>query len=86
MKARILLITLLCWAAQAGEVFACATCMADKNSPATAHMAVAIWVMIAAIMSVLGGIGAFSFHLWRHATTPLEPHEQLITEDLDRYE
>jgi hypothetical protein len=34
---------------------------------------------------VLGGVGAFSFHLWRHATTPLEPHEQLITEDLDRY-
>ena len=27
-----------------------------------------------AVMSVLGGVGAFSFHLWRHATHPLEPH------------
>ena len=86
MKARLLLVTLFFWVSQAAEVFACATCMGDKNSPATAHMAIAIWVMIAAIMSVLGGIGAFSFQLWRHATTPLETHEQLITEDLDRYD
>ncbi|MEO6971433.1 MAG: hypothetical protein ABI217_11125 [Chthoniobacterales bacterium] len=86
MKARLFLIAALLWASPAGEVFACATCMGDKNSPATAHMAIAIWVMLAAIMSVLGGVGAFSFHLWRHATTPLEPHQQLITEDLDRYD
>ena len=86
MKTRLLLIVALAWVAQAGEVFACATCMADKNSPTTAHMAMAIWVMIGAIMSVLGGVGAFSFHLWRHANTPLEPHEQLITEDLDRFD
>jgi hypothetical protein len=86
MKSRILLITLLVWASSAAEVFACATCMADKNSPATAHMAIAIWVMIGAIMSVLGGIGAFSFQLWRHASAPLEPHEQLIAEDFDSYD
>jgi hypothetical protein len=86
MKARLLVITLFVWVSQAAEVLACATCMADKNSPTTAHMAIAIWVMIGAIMSVLGGIGAFSFQLWRHATTPLQPHEQLITEDLDRYD
>jgi hypothetical protein len=85
MKAKFFAISALVWASQAGQAFACATCMGDKNSPTTAHMAIAIWVMIAAIMSVLGGVGAFSFHLWRHATTPLEPHEQLITEDLDRY-
>ncbi len=83
---RLLFVTALLWAFQAGEVFACATCMGAKDSPATAHLAVAIWVMIAAIMSVLGGLGAFSFHLYRHATTPLEPHEQLISEDLDIYD
>jgi hypothetical protein len=49
-------------------------------------MEIAIWVMIGAIMSVLGGIGAFSFHLWRHASAPLEPHEQLIAEDFDSYD
>ena len=85
MKAKLVLIAVLIWATQAGEVVASATCLGDKNSPTTAHMAIAIWVMLAAIMSVLGGVGAFSFHLWRHANTPLEPHEQLITEDLDPY-
>ena len=38
------------------------------------------------VMSVLGGIGAFSFHLWRCARHPLEPYEQLIEEDLSQYE
>jgi hypothetical protein len=38
------------------------------------------------IMSVMGGVGAFSFHLWRHANTPLEPYQELTDEDLDRYE
>ena len=42
--------------------------------------------MIAAVMSVLGGFSAFGVHLWRHASIPLEPHEQLIDEDLDGYE
>lgn len=85
MKAKLFVIAALVWAGQAGSVFACATCMGAKDSPATAHMAFAIWVMLAAIMSVLGGVGAFSFQLWRHANTPLQPHEQLITEDLDPY-
>jgi hypothetical protein len=34
----------------------------------------------------LGGIGAFSFHLWRHARMPTEPYDQLIEEDLSQYE
>ena len=50
------------------------------------HMAVAIWVMMGVVMSVLGGVSAFSFHLWRHANIPLEPHEQLIDEDLEKYD
>ena len=49
-------------------------------------MAVAIWVMLGAIMSVLGGFSAFGVHLWRHANVPLEPHEQLIDEDLEKYD
>ena len=32
--------------------------MGAKDSKTTAHMAVAIWVMIGAIMSVLGGVAA----------------------------
>jgi hypothetical protein len=49
-------------------------------------MAVAIWVLMGVVMSVMGGVGAFSFHLWRHARMPLEPHQELTHEDLDRYD
>ena len=70
-------------ASPTGQALACATCMGAKDSKATAHMAIAIWVMIGAVMSVLGGVSAFGVHLWRHASIPLEPHEQLINEDLE---
>jgi hypothetical protein len=49
-------------------------------------MAVAIWVLMGVVMSVMGGVGAFSFHLWKHANTPLEPHQELTDEDLKPYE
>ena len=26
------------------------------------------------------------FHIWRHASTPLEPHQQLTEEDFEQYE
>jgi hypothetical protein len=38
------------------------------------------------VMSVMGGIGAFSFHLWRHGRMPVEPHQELTEEDLSKYE
>ena len=40
---------------------------ATRMRRSTEHMAIAIWVLMGAVMSVLGGVGAFSFHLWRHA-------------------
>ena len=45
-------------------------------------MAVAIWFLFGAVMSVLGGIGAFSFHLWRHGRMPNEPYQEMIDEEL----
>jgi hypothetical protein len=86
MKGRILFWVTLLLASPSARVLACATCMGDKGSASTAHMAVAIWVMIGAVMSVLGGVSAFGIHLWRHANVPLEPHEQLIDEDLEKYD
>jgi hypothetical protein len=74
------------------QTFACSTCFGnygDVGGPPPAnvqHLAVAIWVLMFIVMSVLGGIGAFSFHLWRHARMPTEPYDQLIEEDLSRYE
>ena len=49
-------------------------------------MAIAIWCLMGAVMSVLGGVGAFSFHLWRQSRLPLEPHQELTQEDFDQYD
>ena len=49
-------------------------------------MAIAIWFLFGAVLSVIGGIGAFSFHLWRHGRMPAEPHHELTEEDLSKYE
>ena len=65
---------------------ACPFCYGAKDGKTTEHMAVAIWFLFGAVMSVLGGIGAFSFHLWRHGRMPAEPYEELSEEDLTRYE
>lgn len=86
MKTKLFVLLALALASPTGQALACATCMGAKDSKSTAHMAIAIWVMIGAVMSVLGGVSAFGVHLWRHANLPLEPHEQLITEDLAHYE
>ena len=86
MKKKLLFLLALVLASPHGQALACATCMAGKDSQTNAHMAIAIWVMIGAVMSVLGGVSAFGVHLWRHANAPLEPHEQLIDEDLEKYD
>jgi hypothetical protein len=65
----------------AQQVSACPFCYGAKDGKSTEHMAVAIWFLFGAVMSVLGGIGAFSYSIWRHARTPAPPHEKLI-EDL----
>jgi hypothetical protein len=86
MMARLIVLIALLLASPLGEALACSTCMGAKDSKTTAHMAIAIWVMVGAVMSVLGGVSAFGIHLWRHASVPLEPHEQLIDEDLEKYD
>ncbi len=86
MKTRLTLLLTLLLVSPTVQALACATCMGAKDSQTTAHMAVAIWVMIGAVMSVLAGVSAFGIHLWRHSSVPLEPHEQLINEDLEKYD
>ena len=85
MKAKLCSLLALVLVSPLSHALACSTCMTG-DSKTNAHMAIAIWVMIGAVMSVLGGFSAFGIHLWRHATTPLEPHERLIDEDLEKYE
>jgi putative Mn2+ efflux pump MntP len=86
MRAKWLVALVLFLGLQTGQALACSVCYGAKDGKTTEHMAVAIWVLMGVIMSVMGGVGAFSFHLWRHANTPLEPHQELTDEDLDRYE
>jgi Na+-driven multidrug efflux pump len=86
MKARTFLTIGWFLGTPVGQALACSQCFGAPDSKSTEHMAVAIWVLMGVIMSVMGGVGAFSFHLWRHANTPLEPHQQLTDEDLKPYE
>ncbi len=86
MKTKLFTLLLMFIALPVAQTFACATCMGARDSATSANMAVAIWVMIGAIMSVLGGVSAFGIHLWRHANVPLQPHEQLLNEDLEKYD
>jgi hypothetical protein len=82
------LLTLWIWllCSSAGELLACPFCYGAKDGKSTEHMAIAIWFLFGAVMSVLGGIGAFTLHLWRHSRAPLEPHQELVEEALDNYE
>ena len=86
MKTKLIAAFLLVLGSQMGQAIACSVCFGARDAKSTEHMAVAIWVMMGVIMSVMGGVGAFGFHIWRHANTPLEPHQELTDEDLDRYD
>ena len=86
MKAKLILLLVLFLGSPVGQALACSVCFGDKDAKSTEHLAIAIWVLMGAVMSVLGGVGAFGFHLWRHAHTPLEPHEELVEENLEQYE
>jgi hypothetical protein len=79
-KLSSVLLMLMLFAAQ--QASACPFCYGAKDGKTTEHMAVAIWFLFGAVMSVIGGIGAFSFKIWKHGRMPTPPHEQLI-EDLD---
>ena len=73
------------------QSFGCATCFGDYRAlgtpppPNVQHMAIAIWLLMGIVMLVLAGVGAFSFHLWRHSRAPIQPHELLAEEDLSQY-
>ena len=85
MKAKLLSILLLSVLLPLSEAMACPFCYGAKDGKSTEHMAVAIWFLFGAIMAVMSGIGAFGLHLYRQGRAPLEPHEQLNEEDLDKY-
>ena len=86
MKAKLIAAFLLVLGSQMGQAISCSVCFGARDAKSSEHMAGAVWVMMGVIMSVMGGVGAFGFHLWRHANTPLEPHQELTDEDLDKYE
>ena len=86
MKARLLAVAVFLLCNSATQVLACPFCYGAKEGKSAEHMAIAIWFLFGAVMSVLGGIGAFTLHIWRHSRAPLEPHQELAEETLDEYE
>jgi putative Mn2+ efflux pump MntP len=86
MKSKILSMVILAFFSPVGQALACPFCYGAKDGKASEHKAVAIWFLFGAVMSVVGGIGAVSFKIWRHGRMPLEPHQELTEEDLDKYE
>ena len=89
MKTKLfaLIVALLC--SPIGQALACDVCYGGAGSGGAGKtgqsMAIAIWFLMAALMGVLGGFGGFGFYLWRHSRTPLEPHQELAEEDLNKY-
>ena len=79
-------ILLLPMLLSAQQIMACPFCYGAKEGRQAENMAVAIWFLFGAVMSVLGGIGAFSFHLWRHGRMPTEPYQELTEDELSKYE
>jgi hypothetical protein len=86
MRARLLTLWAILLCSSVSQALACPFCYGAKDGKSAEHMAVAVWFLFGAVMSVLGGIGAFSLHLWRHSRAPLEPHQQLVEEVSDQNE
>src|SRR5947207_14489642 len=70
----------------AQQASACPFCYGAEDGKSTEHMAVATWFLFGAVMSVMGGIGAFTFKIWRHGRMPLEPHQDINEADLDKFD
>ncbi|HEX4653498.1 MAG TPA: hypothetical protein VH227_04545 [Candidatus Udaeobacter sp.] len=85
-SSKLILVAFLSILFAAQEAFACPFCYGAKDGKSSEHMAVAIWFLFGAVLSVMGGVGAFGFHLWRHGRTPMPPHQELTEEDLSKYE
>jgi hypothetical protein len=68
------------------QASACPFCYGAKDGKSAEHMAAAIWFLFGAVMSVIGGIGAFSYSIWRHGRMPLPPHQELLEEDMEKYD
>ena len=86
MRAKLFVLLAMLLSSPLGEAMACAVCSADPRSSTGKSMAMAVWFLLAATMSVLGCVGLFSLHLYRRGKMPLEPHHQLTDEDLRQYE
>jgi hypothetical protein len=86
MRTRIIVTLLLLLTTQAGQVLACSVCFGAPQSKSAQSMAIAIWFMMGAIMTVFAGVAAVSFRIWKQSRMPLEPHQELVEEDFKKYD
>ena len=75
-RATICLVVLLAPAA----ANACTVCMGDSNSNIAGAANGAIFLMLGAIGSMLAGLAAFGFYLYKRANAPIPPHLALVEE------
>lgn len=59
---------------------ACNVCMGDVNSNVAGAANGAIFLMLGAIGSMLVGLSAFGFYLYKRANAPIPAHIQLVEE------
>ena len=86
MRTKVAFLCAVLLTSPATQALACAVCSTSPDSKTGQSMAMAVWFLMAAVMSVLGGVGLFGLTLWRRGRMPLEPHQQLTEEDLNQYD
>lgn len=64
-------------------LLACAVCMGASDSPVAPAINAAIFLLMGFIGSMLAGVAAFGFYLFRRSKQPHPAHEQFLHTDAD---
>ena len=62
-------------------LLACAVCMGSADSPVAPAINAAIFLLMGFVGSMLAGVAAFGFYLFRRSKMPHPPHEQFLHPD-----
>lgn len=87
MKTRTQLSRFLSATACAAALFApktllaCSVCMGASDSPVAPAINAAIFLLMGFVGSMLAGVAAFGFYLFRRSKMPRPPHEQFLHPD-----
>ena len=78
------LLTPLILLASSPGAWACAACYGDTSGSKMGNAAaIGIFAMVIIMFGMLGGVGAFMYHLANRAKHPLPDYEELVGDDND---